>query len=410
MYWAARGLAERGHHVVVVTASDLAGEGAVSVAGSVISGGLLQVIRTSAPSGYRAAELARLVSQADCDVVVASAVEPYAVAGCLAVQRGGRPLLIGPADHECAADLPGGFVDGWEARVRIVGGDPAGLPDMLVESGVAAAQREGRGPRWRQFGLTVTPHEPRLYAALRQAALEALSGGLATEFFFMHKPPGMRLRYLPVEGAPLEGYLSERLSAWKRQGLIVGWRPGVYEPEEHLFGGSASMRSVHRVFTADSLAWLGYHGAADDRGPAWMMSLLMVRALLDALQIVGWEDRDVWDRVRRRAGRRLRPSMAGLPRLERLGAVLSEAWSAPDALAARLPGSVRELVASYRESVMGEGKRWFADCFEAGLATAGPREVAAFMIVFHWNRGGFGWARQALVTEALLMRGPGERW
>jgi thiopeptide-type bacteriocin biosynthesis protein len=363
------------------------------------------------PSGDPAAELAGLVSRADCDVVVASAAEPYGVAGCLAVQRSCKPLLVSPADHACAAaDLPGGFVDGWEARVRIVGGDPAGLPDMLIEAGVTAAQRASRGAGWLQFGLTVTSPGPRLYAALRQAALEALSGGLAAEFFFMHKPPGIRLRYRPTEGAPLEGYLSERLSGWKRQGLVVGWRPGVYEPEEHLFGGSASMRSAHRVFTADSLAWLGYHSAADDRGPAWMMSLLMVRALLDALQIVGWEDRDVWDRLRRQAGRRLCPSTAGLPRLERLGAVLREAWLAPDALAARLSGPVRELVACYRESVMGESKRWFEDCFEAGLATAGPREVAAFMIVFHWNRGGFGWARQALVTEALLTRGLVEGW
>jgi thiopeptide-type bacteriocin biosynthesis protein len=266
--------------------------------------------------------------------------------------------------------------------------------------------------RWLQFGLTLPATGPRFYTAVREAANEALGSGLATEFFFMHKPPGIRLRFRAADGfrlvaaAELDGYLRERLARWKRQGIVTDWRPGVYEPEEHLFGGPVSMRSVHQVFTADSLAWLGYHSAADDHpGPAWAMSLLMMRALLDALRITGWEDLDVWDRLRRQTGRRL--GMDGPRSLGQLGTLLQSAWSSPDSLSEGLSDPVRQFAAKYREAVLDEGKRWLEDYFEGGFASVGPREVAAFVIVFHWNRGRFAWARQVVLTEALLSRRPG---
>ena len=316
------------------------------------------------------------------------------------------------------------FVDGWEARVRAIGvpalahirhidgPEPAAeVPDMLAETSIAAADRACRGSRWLQFGLSLpsSAPAPSLYAAVKDAADEALSSGSAAEFFYMHKPPGMRLRFREASARPgeLEHRLRERLSGWQRQGIITDWRPGVYEPEDHLFGGPVSMRSVHRVFTADSLAWLGYHSSADScPGPAWAMSLLMIRALFDALRIVGWEDRDVWDRLRRQAGRGLGPAADASQTLSRLGALLRPAWSSPDALAEPLAGPARELAGVYRDVVLSEGKHWFNDYFNAGAALAGPREVAAFMIVFHWNRGRFPTARQALLTEALLSREP----
>jgi thiopeptide-type bacteriocin biosynthesis protein len=184
----------------------------------------------------------------------------------------------------------------------------------------------------------------------------------------------------------------------------------VYEPETYLFGGPASMRSVHRVFTADSLAWLDYHrprlaaghGRAQPPGPAWAMSLLLVQTLFATLQIVGWEDLGVWERVRRY--RPLAPAAAADPRLTRLAAALRAVWPSRTALAAKLSPEAVELAEDYRHIVRTEGERWFRDYFESGSAAMGPRAVASYMILFHWNRANLPAWRQALIAEALLVR------
>lgn len=326
------------------------------------------------------------------------------------------------------------FVDAWEARLGALS-DPVRRPrrqppastavtpgtgpglqpgsDLLVEASAAAAARSCRGPDWVQFGLWRAAGRPdgraELYAAIRAVSSRLLDEGRVSDFFFMHKPPGFRLRF-QAAGATrpdLASQLASLFSRWQRSGLIMGWRPGVYEPEEHLFGGPVSMRSVHRIFTADSLAWLGFHAAGPDAGPGWAMSLLQIRALFEALHIDGWEDRDVWDRLQRQAGRRPPPATAARPELGQLAVALRTAWSARQGLAARLSPAAAELAGAYRAAVLGAGSHWRADYLASGDATVGGRELAAFLIVFHWNRAGFPAARQALLTEAMLAIRPG---
>lgn len=247
---------------------------------------------------------------------------------------------------------------------------------------------------WIQYGIKPRAATP--YAELESLAKQALAEGTASDFFFMHKPPGLRIRFQgPVE-------LETVLSQWQDAGLIEQWRRGVYEPESYLFGGDASMRSVHRVFTADSLAWLGFHRLTAP-GPTWAMSLLMVQSLLSALRVVGWEDLDVWDRLRRRG--RAVPAALADPRIETLATALRAAWPFRDRLAAKLSPEALALAQEYHARVLEEGPRWFEEYFESGQAVIGPREVAAFVIIFHWNRARLPGGRQALITEALLVRG-----
>ncbi|MEV0581331.1 thiopeptide-type bacteriocin biosynthesis protein [Nonomuraea sp. NPDC050310] len=250
---------------------------------------------------------------------------------------------------------------------------------------------------WLQYGLKT--HRD-VYAELESLARPALAEGSATEFFFMHKAPGLRIRF---QAAPGFGDLvTERLAGWQQEGLIEQWRHGVYEPETYLFGGESSMRSVHRVFTADSLAWLGFH-RLDAPGPAWAMSLLMIQSLLATLKVVGWEDLDVWDRLRRHG--RAAPGALDDPRVKTLAAALRSAWPSREKLAAKLSPEAIALAEEYDAAVREEGPRWFEEYFESGHALIGPREVAAFVIIFHWNRARLPGARQSLLTEALLIRG-----
>ncbi|MCF6470234.1 hypothetical protein FAF44_17785 [Nonomuraea sp. MG754425] len=276
----------------------------------------------------------------------------------------------------------------------------AGLAEILPQ--------EEPAERWLQYGLT--PDRERsgdLYAGLALVARQAVRDGLAHDFFFMHKPPGLRVRFRPGDGeqARLDHLLRERLTRWTGDGVLTGWRPGVYEPETYLFGGPASMRSVHRVFTADSLAWLEHHRlrlAGARPGPTWAMSLLLLQPLFGTLRIAGWEDLGVWERVRRH--RPLAPSVSADPRLVRLARVLRAAWPRPAALAAKVSPEAAELAGEYREIVSVEGERWFRDYFESGSAGMGPRAVASYLVIFHWNRAGLSAAHQALIAEALLVR------
>ncbi|MFE7135487.1 thiopeptide-type bacteriocin biosynthesis protein, partial [Streptomyces sp. NPDC057638] len=147
---------------------------------------------------------------------------------------------------------------------------------------------------------------PELYAFLGEIALEVIGSGTASNFFFMHKPPGLRLRFQAREPGSREALYAElaaRLGA--RSGLFDTPVRGIYEPESYLFGGPHAMPWVHDLFTADSLAWLHHHAERPAPLADWRLSLTLLRDLLDGLGIVGWEHRGVWETLQHEAGRAL---------------------------------------------------------------------------------------------------------
>lgn len=279
--------------------------------------------------------------------------------------------------------------------------------DVFLDAGLTALVGTARRSDWVQVGLVVPPGpvDPDLYRRLAAIIRELLDRGDVRNAFFMHKPPGLRLRF-EVAGpdrARVEHDIYDRLAIWRVE-------PAVYEPETHLFGGPVSMRSVHRLFTLDALAWLDHHGGPADAGPAgppWALSLLMLRALFDGLEIVGWEDIDVWDRVRSRGGRRLAPQALAHDDLARVADQVRTSWAGPDRLLAQLPPATRRIAETYRAAVLPVAARWRADYFATRQAYVGPREAAAYFTIFHWNRAAFVPIRQALLTEALADRRAG---
>jgi hypothetical protein len=314
------------------------------------------------------------------------------------IDVGGQRLTVAEFLAECVRTL----------------GDPAApiaaQRDRFLAAGLAALRRAPDGREWTAVGLRpVDGRFAELCAELGTAARGLLAAG-ATNFFFMRKPPGLRVR---LAGTPdLAAALRSHVDSWRSDGLVVDVAPSVYEPEEHLFGGPVSMRYVHRLFTVDSLAWLD-HAARPGGPPAWAFSLRLIRALLDGLEIVGWEDLDVWDRLRRQAFRTLPAPVTGTAAYAAAAEGVRAAWAGTDDPAAGFPAAGSPAAgfpvtgfpaAGFPVEVKAVAADWRAGYFSSPGAYVGPREAAAFAIVFHWNRGGLPPLRQGLLAEALADR------
>ncbi|MGW1107466.1 thiopeptide-type bacteriocin biosynthesis protein [Streptomyces sp. NPDC002540] len=261
--------------------------------------------------------------------------------------------------------------------------------------------------RWVQVNLAPRSSAwPRLYAWLADTARDLLGAHTAHAFFFMHKPPGLCVRFQAFgadDAVGLRVELRGRLTEF--DGLIAPPVYAVYEPESYLFGGPASMPWVHEVFTADSLAWLDHHARrwdGDGQAPAdWRLSLLLLREMFDGLGIVGREHRGVWEAVRADTG----PALAGGPRdvaLRQAAQGIRIHWQRPRAqLLDGTPEAWRTSQELHGEAVRRAADRWRTGYFESGGAVRGPRRAAAHAVIFHWNRGRLSYARQSLVAEAL---------
>ena len=321
------------------------------------------------------------------------------ISAATVIRVGDHELSLAEFLRYCAGSIggPDGGVDLRRAR------------DLFVRAGLDAIEAPTPAD-WLQLGLSVPPGAGRaeLYGRVAGLARTLLATGVLDNAFFMHKPPGLRLRLHLTDPADrgTTGEVRESVVAWQRDGLVDRVVPGVYEPESRLFGGPLSMGYVHRLFTVDSLAWLDYHTLAirqPGTGPAWSLSLLMLRALLDALEITGWEDLDVWDRIRVRTGRRLGAATA----LAEFGPVADEiraCWRRPELLRGQLGPPGVAIADAFRAAAVPLGARWRDGYFATEAAYLGPRQAAAFAAIFSWNRAGLPMLRQALLTEALATR------
>lgn len=238
-------------------------------------------------------------------------------------------------------------------------------------AGGLAALRDRTAPTWTQLGLAAP--KPGLYEELSAAAREMLAGDRITDFFLMHKQPGLRVRFAAAPG--LESWVrveANRLARrWQQLGLIDGIVPGVYEPEAVLFGGPAAMPHVHRLFTADSVAWLDHHTRPEL--PAWLVSMRLLRSVFGGLGLCC----EAWPRVRDTCGRRV---------------------SYRDEAVETAATELRGVWETTRSPVAPAARSWRVAIERSGVDAA---EVAAYYVVFHWNRGRLSPARQALITEAL---------
>jgi thiopeptide-type bacteriocin biosynthesis protein len=248
---------------------------------------------------------------------------------------------------------------------------------------------------WLRYDLDTADH-PSLYASLAGTAAMLLHGRAADDVFFVHTPLGVRLRCRAGQPNTADVAWQAALSEARGRGWLTAWRSAPYEPEAFGLGGADAMAAAHRVFTADSLAWLEFHARAARPVPTvarWAASLLMVRSLVDGLGLAPWETDDLWDRVGRNT-RRLHHAGATDPAVRHLTNALRAGWDEPDILRDRLDAHQNALVATYDTAVRPAAAAWRA------VSTPALRHGVALAVLFHWNRAAMPVAHQQLLAAS----------
>ncbi|MBB2749318.1 UNVERIFIED_ORG: protein-L-isoaspartate(D-aspartate) O-methyltransferase [Microbispora rosea subsp. rosea] len=242
---------------------------------------------------------------------------------------------------------------------------------------------------WRQCTIEF----PDAAAAYQVAAAEVLpaltaaqNDGVLQTWWFIRKQGRWRLRYALTSASEDTGIIGDVLDHLATTGRIVGWMPGIYEPETHVFGGPHGMDAAHQLFHADSRDLLTHVDHVGVRET----SILLCGVLMRAAGLDWYEQGDVWAKVAE-----LRPLDPVTP-----------PWA---------PEHDRELQAAMRRLLTADARtlptiptRWSAAFEDAGQAlaglnregrlTRGLRAVLAHHVIFHANRANVPGGDQAAIA------------
>jgi protein-L-isoaspartate(D-aspartate) O-methyltransferase len=241
---------------------------------------------------------------------------------------------------------------------------------------------------WRQYMIEfadpascdhVAIHD--LVPVLDEAATEV------TEWWFIRKPPGWRLRLRSADPRP--AVIETALADLQTTGRITSWTRGVYEPEFRAFGGERGMDVAHRLFHLDSRHLLTAPHP-DGLGPR-ERAVLLFSTQFRAAGLDWFEQGDVWGQVLDLRGtasvRSLPPDQAAAvgEKVRRLMRV--DASSAP------------ELLPSTWTDAFAEAGQRFTRLAQHGQLHRGLRAVLAHCVIFHANRAGLSATDQATLAS-----------
>src|SRR5262249_38180165 len=141
------------------------------------------------------------------------------------------------------------------------------------------------------------------WSELSEAVARWRDEGKFRRFFFMRKPPGLRLRF---SGEALTERLLPVVVPWleraEARNCIRGFRFALYEPEVFRFGGPTGMEVAHDQFDRDSRIVLGLEGLPREEREADLRGAFSLRVIGDLFERCvedGAEVWDLWKRVQR---------------------------------------------------------------------------------------------------------------
>jgi thiopeptide-type bacteriocin biosynthesis protein len=289
----------------------------------------------------------------------------------------------------------GGDLRDAAARAGI---DIADLEDAIgaYHAAGTAALEQSACSRWQHVSITFTDRQSpeRTGPDVIGPLLDGLQAdGTLACWWFLRKPPGWRVRMLDAS-LPAVGTALARLT---ERGVIASWRPGLYEPEAHAFGGPAGTGIAHELFCGDSRGVLDYLRRGEPTHGRRELSLLLISAMLSSAGL-DWSERgDVFARVAamRPAPPAAPPGQAGL-----LASQVRTLLGAPRQARAVTfrPGSPEGFAGWH--AAFAEAGLQFGDASQQGRLTRGLRAVLAQALLFHWNRLAFTSTTQAILAGA----------
>jgi thiopeptide-type bacteriocin biosynthesis protein len=242
-------------------------------------------------------------------------------------------------------------------------------------------------------GSTYTP-----WAALEAAVKDWQAEGRFDQFFFMRKPPGLRLRF---RGSELVKRLEPVLVAWledaERRNLIRSFRFAIYEPETYLFGGPVGMDVAHDQFNRDSRLVLHYETLADSNSVELARDELTLQLMNDLFRHFADDQSELWDIWQRIWHGHGCPPLApsASDRLERDRALLAGHLSSGSQLLEWGRADNKQIARRLHAAEV------------AGRLRCGPRAWLSLACTFHWNRLGLSFeARLPLLASMLQLLDP----
>jgi thiopeptide-type bacteriocin biosynthesis protein len=324
-------------------------------------------------------------------------VVPYADGGAPWYWEVGLgPRLDGHLTPNPAFDPPPEDVAHLAARRSSWHGGSIGSPVNVVVlrpgETISADGKVGRGPEqrwpygtWLQANVALKredgsalPSARAVFDALTPVMSRLRAVGSLSRFFFMRKPPDLRLRWFG-SGPLVEAEIRRCLDGLMARGVIERWFPSVYEPETERFGGDAAMEAVHDWFDTDTMQWmaLATSGVVSEREAlcAFVAKDLLERAVDDPAEAHGvWRHYIASMSCERPSGSLDLPSIPP-DRIDALDAYRSAN--------ARLAGRLR-------------------DVWARGDLTVGLRAVLAAVILFHFHRYGLRPEDHARIAWAMI--------
>jgi thiopeptide-type bacteriocin biosynthesis protein len=252
---------------------------------------------------------------------------------------------------------------------------------------------------WLQFNVALVRHGSDALTSARAvlrtfaAALAPLcQSGQVRGWFFMRKPPDLRLRAGHVDAErPLRQCAHAVLADLAGAGAVRGFFESVYEPEHRLFGGTDAMHCAHDYFAADSAAWLGLDLLRQERQRNIDDEPVVLAILCELFEEALEGPSEVWDVWSNLAEMR-RELLAGpVPRLDvpGLDALLPVAT----------PAEARWL--QHQRGACATLARDLLAVWESGQLARGLRAVLGHIATFQLHRWGIHGPRQALLARAM---------
>jgi thiopeptide-type bacteriocin biosynthesis protein len=247
--------------------------------------------------------------------------------------------------------------------------------------------------QWIQINVAIERHEGDalqgardIFANLCPLMDKWRNEDILERFFFMRKPPDLRLRFLAKDfQRDIRAELRRIMSKLKKNGVIKYFFQSIYEPEVFQFGGPEAMDLVHAYFDSDSMAWIKLDHLAASHRRSVPTQILVIAVMNDLFYRTLLDSSEVWD---------VWCNLANLISSEQKTSSQVEQIITIDSLFSYVSDAegqiLRDYLSANEELSLGLRQIWNSGKLQCGL-----RSILPFIAMFHFNRHGLTADRQA---------------